>query len=69
MQNAIIRPAQIKQVVGIGHTLAYAKLDTKSPYYDPSWPRPVRLSARAVGWRLDEIQAWLDAQARVGKAA
>ncbi len=69
MQSAIIRPAQIKQVVGIGRTLAYEKANPKSPYYDPTWPRPVKLSARAVGWKLAELQAWLDAQERAGKAA
>lgn len=69
MQQTIIRPSKINSVVGIGRTLAYAKLDPKSPYFDATWPRPIRLSARAIGWRLDELQAWLDAQARVGQVA
>ena len=69
MQSAIIRPTQIKAVVGIGRTLAYEKGNPKSPYYDPTWPRLIRLSARAVGWKLSELQAWLDAQERAGKVA
>ncbi len=69
MQNAIVRPAGIRAAVGFGKTLAYAKLDPKSPYYDPTWPRPVKLSARAVGWKFSELQAWLEAQERAGKAA
>jgi prophage regulatory protein len=66
MQNLIVRPAQIKAVTGISRTSAYGKLDPKSPSYDPAFPRPLKLGSKAVGWRLDELQAWLESRSRGG---
>jgi len=31
---------------------------------DPTFPKPVKLSARVTAWKLSEIQAWLDAKVR-----
>lgn len=44
----------------------------KSPKYDPTFPKPIRIgSTAAVGWVESEIDAWLKAQieASRGKAA
>jgi prophage regulatory protein len=30
------------------------------------FPEPIRLGVQAVGWRRADINAWLDARARVG---
>lgn len=32
-------------------------------------PRPVRLTAKSVGWYSDEVDAWIHARERAGKAA
>jgi len=37
----------------------------KSPRFDPSWPQPVRLSARSVGYIPSEIDAWIASRPRV----
>jgi prophage regulatory protein len=66
MQTTITRPANIKQAIGIGKTLAYAKIQPGNKAYDPTFPLPVRLSSRAVGWRTDELQTWLDSRQRGG---
>ena len=42
----------------------YAKINKDSRYYDPSFPQPVRLSARSVGWFEHEVDAWLDSRDR-----
>jgi prophage regulatory protein len=31
-----------------------------------AFPRPVQLTAHAVGWKESEIQAWLDSRTRTG---
>lgn len=66
LQSLIVRPSNLKATVGIGKTHAYAKINPKSPAYDPAFPKPVRLSARSVGWRIDDLKAWLDARQRGG---
>ena len=38
----------------------YNKLNAKSPYYDPSFPKPRRLGMRCVRWVEDEIHTWMN---------
>jgi prophage regulatory protein len=66
MQNLIVRPKELKAIVGIGKTQAYAKIKAGDKAFDPAFPRPVKLGARSVGWRLDELQAWLASRNRGG---
>jgi len=66
MQNLIVRPREIKAVTGISRTTAYCKNNPKSRDYDPAFPRPVKLGAKSVGWRFDELQTWLESRSRGG---
>lgn len=74
-QNAltIIRRKQVEARIGLSRAAIYAKLrrNPKRPsYYDPTFPKPVSVGARAVGWIEAEIDAWLTAQiAKSRKAA
>ena len=66
--QAICRLPQLLQLVGLGRSSIYARFNPRSRYFDPSFPRPVPLHGPcqmrgAVGWRLGEVLAWLDAQA------
>jgi predicted DNA-binding transcriptional regulator AlpA len=36
---------------------------------DPSFPQPISLSPGCVRWRLDQIEQWEAAKAKVGGAA
>ncbi|MBS0407384.1 MAG: AlpA family phage regulatory protein [Proteobacteria bacterium] len=45
----------------------YGLLDPKSPYYDPAFPRPIRLGngkRGAVGWLASEVHEWLISRPR-----
>ena len=66
--QAICRLPQLLQLTGLGRSSIYARLDPRSRYYDPSFPRPVPLHGPcqmrgAVGWPLGEVLTWLEAQA------
>ena len=37
----------------------YNKLNAKSPYYDPSFPKPRHLGKRCVRWLEDEVHSWM----------
>jgi prophage regulatory protein len=50
----ILRRRQLEARLGIGRSTVYDWLRS-----DPSFPRPVRIGARAVGWIESEINAWL----------
>ena len=55
-----IRIDQVRELLGgLSKPAIYNRLDPKSRYYDPSFPRQYKLGSnpncRAVGWRLDQI--------------
>jgi prophage regulatory protein len=60
----ILRKRQLCERIGLSPAQVYAMLDSKSPSYDPSFPRQIRLGgsnrSSAVGWLQHEVQAWLE---------
>ena len=57
------RRRAVEEITGLGRSTIYAKLDRKSPYYDPSFPRPVRLGKKIVAWPESAIADWLATRA------
>ncbi len=59
--DQIIRPRNLPAITGLSRTSIW-RLEKAGQF-----PKRVRLSAGAVGWRLSEVMAWLqDRQAVVG---
>lgn len=61
----IIRRKQVEARTGLSRSTIYAKLrhNPKRPSdYDPTFPKPISVGAKAVGWLSHEIDAWLAAQ-------
>ena len=50
-----LRLPDVQRVLGIGRSTVYNNLAA-----DPTFPRPVKLGKRAVGWRRTEIEAWAE---------
>lgn len=59
----ILRMKQMRLRVGLGRSSIYAMMNPNSRYYDPSYPRPIRISAKAVGWLESEITDWIATRA------
>lgn len=55
--TAIIRKSTLAQQMGV--SIAWLDRAVKSG----TFPRPIRLSARSVGWLSTEVDAWLKARA------
>lgn len=49
----ILRRPQVEQIIGLGRSKLYAMIR------DGSFPKPVRLTEKAVGWRASDVAAWL----------
>lgn len=47
---------------GSSRTSTYARMDPKSKYYDPTFPKQIRISANRVVWIESEIDAWLESR-------
>lgn len=43
-------------------TSTYARMDENSKYFDPTFPKQIRLSANRVVWIESEIDAWLESR-------
>jgi len=61
----IIRRKQLEARTGLTRSTIYAKLK-RNPQrpgdYDPTFPKPVSIGSRAVGWLEEEVNSWIDSQ-------
>jgi len=68
----ILRRKQVEARTGLSRSSIYARLrpNPKRPGdYDPTFPKPVSIGAKAVGWIEAEIDAWLIAQVEKSRKA
>jgi len=54
MLDAILRLPAVKSRTGLSRSTIYERIATGT------FPSPVRLGARAVGWRESAINAWIN---------
>ena len=57
-ERRIIRIDEVSQLTGLARSTIYKKVS------EGGFPPPVRLGARSVGWRLTDIDLWLQAPER-----
>ena len=61
----ILRRKQVEVRTGLSRSSIYARIrpnPNRPGDYDPTFPKPVSLGAKAVGWIEAEVDAWLAAQ-------
>jgi prophage regulatory protein len=52
----LLRLAKVKKRVGLGKTAIYKRVR------EGSFPRPIRVTSRAVAWLPAEVDAWVKAR-------
>lgn len=57
--NTILREGQVTVATGLGRSSVWAYGNPRSRYYDPTFPKPIKLGVRAVGWRANEVFLWI----------
>ncbi|MCV6588019.1 MAG: AlpA family transcriptional regulator [Marinobacterium sp.] len=55
--NRILRRKEVEEITGLGRSTIYEHMAKDT------FPKPVSLTGRAVGWRNKDIQHWLQEQA------
>lgn len=55
----ILRRKELVAIVGLSISACYEKMNARSPRYDSSFPRPIKLGKKAVGWIEMEVLNWL----------
>jgi len=61
--DKVLRMKMLNEKTGVSRSATYNKLDPASKYFDPTFPKPIRLGARTVGWRESEVEAWIASRA------
>ena len=54
--KALARRRQVEQLVQLSRSTIYAAVKAGT------FPAPVRIGARAVAWRISEVEQWLEAR-------
>lgn len=68
----ILRRKQVEARTGLSRSSIYARMrqNPKRPGdYDPTFPKPVSVGAKAVGWIESEIDGWIAAQIQKSRTA
>ncbi|MGC3875043.1 helix-turn-helix transcriptional regulator [Halomonas sp. GXIMD04776] len=50
---------------GLSRSSVYNRMDIKSPYYDPTFPRQVSRGAMSVAWVEQEVEEWIDSRIKM----
>lgn len=58
--NQIINIKEVVQFTSISRSKIYEMIKSDSKYYDPSFPKPVRLSESRIGWVALEVYQWIE---------
>jgi len=58
-KHSILRRKQVEKRTGLSRSTIYLRIQ------EGSFPRPVNLGVRAVGWLENEIEAWLAARIKI----
>ncbi|MGA9855890.1 MAG: AlpA family phage regulatory protein [Gammaproteobacteria bacterium] len=57
---SILRRKQVEARIGLSRSTIYSRIDPRSPRYDATFPKPIRLGGgTAVGWIESEVADWL----------
>ena len=69
MANAILRLPALSKKIGYQRSAIYEKLDPSSPRYDSTFPKPIRLGQRAIGFLESEADDWISARIEASRKA
>ena len=58
--NRLLRLSEVLKIVSVSRNTVYRMME------EGHFPRPVRISTKAVRWNLSEIEEWLKARPRTG---
>lgn len=56
----IIRIKAVMALINLSRSTIYDFMNPKSPRFDSTFPKPVKLGSSAIGWVEHEVQAWIN---------
>ncbi|SIR14029.1 helix-turn-helix transcriptional regulator [Aeromonas hydrophila] len=65
MLSNVLRPKYAIKALGISSAKFFDMQNPKSPRFDPTFPKRIRLGANSVGYLENEIMEWLKSRQEV----
>jgi prophage regulatory protein len=59
----MLRIEAVVAMICLSRSMIYYKLNPKSPYYDSTFPKPLKLGLRNNAWRLGDLEQWIASKA------
>lgn len=59
----VLRKRHLTEQIGVGGSTIYDWMNPRSPRYDSTFPKPIKLGKAAVGWLAGDIFRWLESRA------
>lgn len=56
----ITRRRRLCELTGISRSTSYLRENPRSKYFDPNFPKSLRIGINSVGWRLGDILTYID---------
>ena len=56
----LLRRQAVEKIIGHGRTYINDRIDSKSPKYNPDFPRPIKIDSMTNVWIESEVYAWVD---------
>lgn len=70
MSVTLIRLPQVQARIGLCRSSIYDRMDEKSPCFDPSFPKPIKLGNRKntpIAWVESEVVAWIESRIELSR--
>lgn len=60
--SKVVRQPELVRITGLSRSTLADLQNPKSPRFDVTFPKKVRLGVRAVGWFVEEVIDWLSSR-------
>ena len=60
--NQIINIKEVIQFTSMSRAKIYEMINVDSKYYDPTFPKPRRLSEARIGWLALDVNQWIESR-------
>ena len=58
--KCVIRLKELMHILKVSRSTVYLRINPQSKYYDPMFPKSIRLGMKAVGWVLEDVHAYIE---------
>ncbi|ENV10223.1 hypothetical protein F966_01396 [Acinetobacter higginsii] len=61
-QYQIFNIKTVIEITAISRSTIYEMINPNSNYYDPNFPKPIRLTETRIGWVSQEVYDWIESK-------